>query len=303
VPSGYQELFRGALSDVFSTSMTSVGRGGVSASGRPTAAIYYASPSDEGGAGLGVATSRGSDALRRASQVLATDTRDVTVRGHDAVVASLYGTEGFLTVSWLEDDGTLVRVEAFGLDEAELLDQLDQLESIGSDAFRALVREHPVDSSGNDGATEETFEETAEPIPASGVLASVQLTEGDVEYSASVREAEDGSLSLELEENGPTGSSGSGVSLVSADVSTSSRLEAANGDLIVAGVLEGPVVDVFLDCGDTGRCDFDASGPSTAVVDDGTSVVFLAVIGSDVGDVDVYAVGTREDGSEVRILL
>ncbi|WP_436793224.1 hypothetical protein [Actinospongicola halichondriae] len=287
-------LYSGTIGDVFPIALTTIGRGGPVGVER-TALVAYGSASGDGELGMSVATTTGSGARLRATTALATATREVTVRGHDAVVAEFFGAgpDGLLSVSWLEADNTLARADAFGIDEDTLVDHLNQLEPVDPVTFAELAASAEPGGTG----TSETFESTGTPIIATD--GSVQMTSGEVTYTASAETSDDGSIGLEAMDEGPEGGFVSGSS-VAAGESRVLRHAAANGEVLVYGVFGPDAESVTIDCTDTARCDVDIVGPSTAVISGTTSVVFLAVVPQGKAD-GLVVVGTHADGSETRL--
>jgi hypothetical protein len=128
---GQRVLFTGATSDVFPTLVTkTTNDDGISG-------VVYGAEADLD-ATVVIASMPGDDERWQAALALATDVEEATVRGNEAVIAT-FGLD-VSQVSWLEDDGTLVRVEALDGDVTDVVPLLDQLVEVDDAAFAELVR-------------------------------------------------------------------------------------------------------------------------------------------------------------------
>jgi hypothetical protein len=93
------------------------------------------------------------------------DARKLTVRGQEGIGGSWDGLDESGVISWVEPDGTLVRIEGYGHTVEELVALADDLVPLSDDEWRALVAssEDERESSGTD-ETATTFEGIGEPI-------------------------------------------------------------------------------------------------------------------------------------------
>ncbi len=289
---GQRVLYSGGIGDLFPMALTTIGRGGATGVER-TAIVAYASTTSSDELGMSVATTAGSGAQLRAASALATSTRDVTVRGHDAVLAEFFGS--LLQVSWLEDDNTLARADAIGIDEDTFVDHLNQLEPVDPATFTDLA-DDTAPATALPGSEPRDTETSEAPVDQS--LGSVYLVEGDVNYKGSLLRSSDGSLSLDASEETPSGSSGSSSSLETTEEPAVLRFNAANGSLLIVGVMPAGVDRVEIRDGDS---IVEGSGPSTAKLVGPEATVFGMLVGPEFVDRDLTAVGTRSDGTEVSI--
>ena len=247
--------------------------------------------------GFVVGTTHGSPERWRAAHALARAVRQVEVRGRRAVLAD-FG-DNIVEVSWLEADGTLVRVDS--LQGVLPIDVLDQLEPISDAAFAALVEQFGVDPQPGESSDEEQGGE-----PSGVDLARVETGDGDVTTSASVISGGQRELELRTFTEGPTGGTGSGQSLP--DLSTNVvvrdviQLDASDtrgtllAGLIGPGVGNPRVIDAT-----TGEALTEGTGPLTATIENSEHVLFLATLPSGFEDRDLAIVGTTAAGDEVRL--
>ncbi len=300
--SGQQVVFTGSAGDVFPTLLTTLGRGGVPAEDR-TSGVFYGAPDGEADRGIAIATSRGSDVSMRAASALATSVREITVRGHAALTGEFFGDDelGLLHVSWLEDDDTLVRVDAIGVDAAELFDLLDRLDPVDDATFAQLVRDHPIEDAGAPAQV---------PEDAGTSLASVATGLGETSARATLYDQQDGMLAIEISTEGAGGATGSGftVASVSTNVAVRDLARLDHGPIqgvLIAGVVGPGASEIAVVDADTGEriteTDPEAIGPLTASIEGSENVLFLAAIGPQYEERRLQVVAILADGSVVEL--
>lgn len=291
---GHEVLHAGPIVDAFPTLASNVGSPG----GGYRGVVYE---SDERGVFI-VAVAPGSPERWLAARALALEEEHIEVRGRPAVVAR-FG-DGMVEVSWLEADGTLVRVDSVQGDIP--LDVLDRLRPISEEAHEALVEQHPIDrgpeaptkqddSGGDDSGGDDGTE-----------IAAAETSDGDVTIRASIVTGPQGDLQLRTFTEGPN--SGSGTDRPIADLRTAvvarDVIDLGNGDergtllagLIGPGVSAPRVVDA-----ETGEDIAEGSGPLTVTLDDSDHVLFLATLPPGYEDRDLAVVGTSTTGEQVRL--
>lgn len=253
-----------------------------------------------------VATTRGSTDRWRAAFALAAGTERLTVRGHDAIRAD-FGN-GVSEISWLEADGTLVRVDSFEYRIPE--DVLDRLEPITQAEFDAIVEDagtapddagQPTDGAGGVDTAPDPVLPDDDRMP----LAEVSVDDGDVAIRATLLRTSDGSLELETFTEGPTGGTGTGQTIVDASSNVVARdlvsLSAADVRGVLLAGLIGPGVDVFQVVDATTGERIEHDGGSTATIDGSDHVLFLGTVGPEHRDRDLLVVATTSTGEEIRL--
>lgn len=294
--------------------------------------VAYRSRADESlndGGGLIIASVRGGEDRWRATTVLSPSVEMVTVRGREARIGTFQVSDEVIEVSWLDGNGTLIRINAFGLDRSQVRTLLDSLVEIDAAAFAQLVEDHPLrdpSSSGDDGATSESapatseFEDVGEPIepdasaPTTTVpggqvespteISSARSSDGDTEIEARLARRADGTLLLELEQTGALGGSAAGRDVDSSEAGAALRLDLHNGRVAFGGIIGPSNGRVTLRSEDGSDLDPVAvNGPSTTNIAGSEHVVFLLTVPADVAAGGVVAVTEGADGSEVTVPL
>lgn len=284
---GRRVLHAGQVADVFP-----ILSGGFSGVGTGYAGVAYTPVTDEGRRGAGgvvIAAAPGSAASWRATFALAEGVDHLTIRGNDAVLAETEHA-GAVEVSWLEEDGTLVRMGA-PAGTASLPELAERLVEITDGEFAELVRDRPRTEPG----TAQTTTTIEGPF-----LASI-ATEDEVHGTAvraTLRDGEPGPT-VEVTEQHRGGESATTFDLPGLATNAAWR-QSTDGGLTVAvvGVI-GPSVDrVELRRADTGAA-VEATGPSTTPIEGSTYTFFVATVSATVADLDLVVVGLAADGTEV----
>lgn len=272
---------------------------------------------ESNGGVLVVSTTAGSEAKWNAARVLAVDAEPLTVRGSDAVRAD-FG-DGMTEVSWLEADGTLVRVSSHGEDIPTAV--LEKLEPISDAMLADLVEQfgtgehverHSFDERGEEIGASEPGDGPEPILPDASTsstvtdgsipIAEVSTEDGGVTVRAALRQNA-GAYYVDLDAEGESG--GSGVSMPVEDLETNTVLrhrftfEDWSG-VAVGGVIGPDVGPLQIVDAETGE-PVDASGPSTATIGGSNHVVFLATVGPEYRDRDLVVVGTSAGGEEIRL--
>ncbi len=278
---GHRVLFSGGTTDVFPVLAMANGGG-------TSGVVYRTSTGDDG---FVVATVAGDEARWRAAYAVATDVEDVTIRGRAALIARYQ--LGLSEISWLEDDGTLVRVNALDGEVTGLTPVLDQLVEIDEDAFTTFVSDsRPPDD-------EQPSKAPGEPTQQGTKLAEVRTEYEGRSLRASIVD-EAGMLTLKTRFEAPGGTQQSSLSLtdLTADVALRQVLE--NGEGVVVAGLTGPsTMTVEIRHATTGEV-IDGTGPSTAVLPNG-HLLFLGRIDPAWADTPLVTVGTTTDGTQIHI--
>ena len=286
---GHDVLHTGPFVDVFPMLVATVGN----PPGRISGIVYEADDH-----GMVVAATSGSPARWRASYALAERVDDIEVRGRPARLAHFVG--GLEEASWLEADGTLVRVESLQGDLR--VDVLDRLEPISDQDLAALVAEH----GGRSGAPSPSDGGAGEEEAAETPIARVETSEGDVTFSASVLSGGRRQLELRTFTEGPNAGSGGGQSLSDLATNAVARdlADLGNGDVrgtLLAGIIGPDVAAPQVVDATTGEVITDGTGPLTATLPDSAHVLFLAVLPPGFESRDLVVVGTTAAGEEVRL--
>lgn len=296
---GHEVLFTGGTADVFP-----ILAAGASA---PAGISGVAHRSTTGGEGLVIGTVQGSQARWQAAYALATEVEERTVRGNDAVVAT-FGL-GLSEISWLEDDGTLVRVDPIAGDAADLAPIVEKLVEVDHEAFADLVRETStaeggVGSGPTEPGTPQSRDDDGSEEPAGQPLAEVGLGDDTLgSMRATVVEDSAGTLTLETSIETPGSASGTATPLVDLRSNVGRReIVGGDGPVLVAGLIGPSVVRVEVRDAVTGD-PVEGEGPSTATLGGSDHVLFMGRIGSTWADVPLLAVGTTADGTEVEVPL
>lgn len=275
---------------------------GVTATASDLAGIIY--ESDTGGFVVG--TTRGTQDRWRAAHALAIDTEGLTIRGRDAIRAD-FGN-GLSEISWLEADGTLVRVDGFDSRVPE--DVLERLQPITEAEFDAIVEDagtglddpgQPPDTAGGVDTAPDPVLPDDDQMP----LAEVSVEDGDVAIRATLLRNTDGSLELETFTEGPTGGTGTGQTIADASSNVVVRDLVSQSASDVRGVLLagliGPGVEVFQVVDATTDERIEHEGGSTARIEGSDHVVFLGTVAPEHRDRDLVVVATTSTGEEIRL--
>ena len=283
---GHEILHAGPVVDVFPMLASNVGSPGAGYRG-----VVYGTEDQ----GFVVAVAPGSLDRWLVARALATEEEQVEVRGRPAVLAS-FG-DGIVEVSWLEADGTLVRVDSAQGDIP--LDLLDQLRPISEQEFELLVEQHPIDRGDPPGDAGSESDEGTE-------VAAAETSDGDVTIRASILSGPEGDLQLRTFTEGPNTGSGSERPITDLRTAVVVRdvIDLGNGDergtllagLIGPGVSAPRVVDA-----ETGEDIVEGTGPLTTTIEGSDHVLFLATLPAGYEDRDLAVVGTSSTGEKIRL--
>ncbi|MBK5223460.1 MAG: hypothetical protein JJE52_11420 [Acidimicrobiia bacterium] len=263
--------------------------------------------------GFVLATVPGGEDRWRVSHALAQSVEHVVVRGHDAVIAKFGGVQVW-EISWVEDDDTLVRVNGtLAGDPHDLVPILGHLVEVDDAEFAALVAEHPLPQSSDEGSEQGSAidgdggssgpEPTLAHDDVGTALAAVRSDDGNLEWRAELTRLGPGDLRFAMDVSGPRGSAGSEASLDSLERNVALPLVSTRDgwSFIAVGGLIGPEVQtVQLRAADTDEI-IDGSGPVTATIDGSEHVVFMAVLGPEWAERRIYVHGVTSTGEVVRV--
>jgi hypothetical protein len=280
---GHQIVYAGPHTDVFPVLASAT----AAAASRLDGLVYE---SDDGG--FVVATGEGSHDRWRASHALAVDTTRITVRGHEAIHAD-YG-DGLSEVSWLEPDGTLVRVDF--LRDPIPVEDLDHLEPISEADFEALVEQSAARGSGESG---DVFDPNLPDGPET-TLAEARLEDGAISVRATLlRRGDDLVIEIDTQDSEGRGGVGQSVPDTASNVVVRDEHASTGWSAVVLGGVIGPrvqIVEVIDSASGTV-----VGSAYTATIENSNHVVFLATISHDHRNADLVVVGTTAAGEEIRL--
>ena len=279
---GHEVLFGGVTSDVLPVLATEL------MNDRGLTGVAYSTSA--GDSGLVIATVAGDDARWRAASAAATTVATTTVRGQQATIASYQ--LGLSEVSWLEDDGTLVRVDALRGDAGALVPLLDDLVEIDDDDFADLVAQSP-------GPDDAPLPEPGDGSPRPGTLARVQLDHDGGSLTASIVD-EGRTPTLETEIRDASGTLATSLELTGLAQDVAVREVMESGGVVVTGLIGPEVTRVEIRDAAT-EAVVEGEGPSTAVVPGSDHILFMSRVGAAWAELPLVAVGITADGEEVRV--